>query len=59
MTELVLKNIIILTLNFTPESVGGATRIYEMAKLLSRYYNVTVVCPAIKVKVSSAEAILS
>ena len=36
---------IIIAPNFLPESVGGASRIYEMAKSLQQFYNVTVVCP--------------
>jgi len=40
-----LNKVIIVTHNFYPESVGGASRIYEMARLLKQSYEVTIVCP--------------
>lgn len=40
-----MKKIIIITHNFLPESLGGASRIYEMAKLLKQFYEVNIVCP--------------
>ena len=40
-----MKKAIIIAPNFLPESVGGASRIYEMAKKIQEKYNVTVVCP--------------
>lgn len=45
MTIHLLKKIIIITHNFLPESVGGASRIYEMAKMLQRLYDVSIICP--------------
>ncbi len=40
-----MKKALIIAPNFLPESVGGASRIYEMAKKIQEKYNVTVVCP--------------
>lgn len=40
-----LDKIVILTHNFYPESVGGASRIYEMVKVLKQSYEVNIVCP--------------
>ena len=40
-----MKNLILITHNFLPESVGGASRTYEMAKYLQQFFNVTVICP--------------
>jgi colanic acid biosynthesis glycosyl transferase WcaI len=39
------KRVIIVTHHFPPEATGGASRIYEMARSLQDYYDVTVVCP--------------
>ena len=39
-----MKKIIIVTHNFLPESVGGASRIYEMARELQRSFQVEVIC---------------
>lgn len=40
-----MEKIIIITHNFPPESVGGASRMYEMAMLLKKFYEVTIICP--------------
>ena len=40
-----MKKVLIITPNFQPESVGGASRIYEMAKELQGEYDVSIVCP--------------
>ncbi|MDE2591108.1 MAG: glycosyltransferase family 4 protein [Patescibacteria group bacterium] len=42
---MLLKNLVIIAHNFPPESVGGASRIYEMARVLKQSYDVSVVCP--------------
>jgi glycosyltransferase involved in cell wall biosynthesis len=34
-----------VTHHFPPEATGGASRIYEMARSLQDYYDVTVLCP--------------
>jgi colanic acid biosynthesis glycosyl transferase WcaI len=39
------KRVIIVTHHFPPEATGGASRIYELARSLQDYYDVTVVCP--------------
>ena len=43
--EIVMEKVLVITPNFQPESVGGATRIYEMVKEIQGEYDVTVVCP--------------
>ena len=40
-----MKKVLIIAPNFQPESVGGASRIYEMAKELQGEYDVSIVCP--------------
>jgi glycosyltransferase involved in cell wall biosynthesis len=40
-----MEKIIIITHNFLPESLGGASRIYEMSKLLKQDYEVNIICP--------------
>ena len=39
-----MKKIIIITHNFPPESVGGASRIYEMARELQKSFHVEIIC---------------
>ncbi|MCV0399653.1 MAG: glycosyltransferase family 4 protein [Nitrosarchaeum sp.] len=39
-----MKKIVIVTQNFPPEAVGGASRIYEMARELQRSSQVEVIC---------------
>tara|TARA_B110000438_G_scaffold79100_1_gene79199 strand:+ start:962 stop:2125 length:1164 start_codon:yes stop_codon:yes gene_type:complete len=39
-----LKKIIIITHNFPPEAVGGASRIFEMARELQKSFHVEVIC---------------
>lgn len=39
-----MKKIIIITHNFLPEAVGGASRIYEMARELQKSSHVEVIC---------------
>lgn len=39
------KNLLIVTHWFSPERVGGASRLTDLAKGLSKWYNVTVLCP--------------
>jgi putative colanic acid biosynthesis glycosyltransferase WcaI len=39
------KRVIIVTYHFPPEATGGASRIYELARSLQDYYDVTVLCP--------------
>ena len=43
--EIGMEKALIIAPNFRPESVGGASRIYEMAKKIQEKYDVTVVCP--------------
>ncbi len=43
--EIVMEKVLVIAPNFQPESVGGATRIYEMVKEIQGEYDVTVVCP--------------
>jgi len=43
--EIVMEKVLVIAPNFQPESVGGATRIYEMVKEIYGEYDVTVVCP--------------
>mgnify|MGYP000091240248 CR=1 FL=1 len=38
-------SLIIVTHNFPPETVGGASRIYEICKMLKRNHNLIVLCP--------------
>ncbi len=40
-----MKKIIIVSHNFPPESVGAASRIHEMAKLLKNFFDVNIICP--------------
>ena len=40
-----MEKVLIIAPNFPPESVGGASRIYEMAKQMQEDYDVTVICP--------------
>ena len=40
-----MEKVLIIAPNFPPESVGGASRIYEMAKQMQEEYDVTVICP--------------
>lgn len=40
-----MKNILIITQNFPPESVGRASRIFRMAKFLVKFHDVTITCP--------------
>ena len=40
-----MRKVLIIAPNFPPESVGGASRIYEMAKELQGEYDVSIVCP--------------
>lgn len=40
-----MKRALLVAYNFPPEAVGGAARIYEMARLLSQSYEVHVICP--------------
>ena len=40
-----MEKVLIIAPNFLPESVGGASRIYEMAKELQNKYDVSVICP--------------
>lgn len=43
---MVKDKVIIIAQNFIPEAVGGASRIYEMARLLRQEFNdVNIVCP--------------
>jgi len=35
----------IITHNFPPETVGGASRVYELCKMLKEKYELTVLCP--------------
>jgi len=35
----------IVTHNFPPETVGGASRVYELCKMLKEKYELTVLCP--------------
>lgn len=40
------KKVIIIAQNFKPEAVGGASRIYEMARLLRRqFHQINIICP--------------
>lgn len=39
------KNVLIVSQYFPPESVGRASRIFELASFLKQYHNVTVLCP--------------
>jgi len=39
------KNLLIITHWFFPERVGGASRLTDLAKGLSKWYKVTVLCP--------------
>jgi glycosyltransferase involved in cell wall biosynthesis len=39
------KELLLITHWFYPEKVGGASRLTDLAKGLSKYYNVTVLCP--------------
>lgn len=41
----VMEKVLIISSNFLPESVGGASRIYEMAKEIQKEYDVSVICP--------------
>ena len=45
MGKLFMKKGIILTHSFLPEAVGGASRIYEMARQLQQFYNIDIICP--------------
>jgi len=40
-----MEKVLIISPNFLPESVGGASRIYEMAKEIQNKYDVSVICP--------------
>ena len=40
-----MKKVLIIAPNFLPESVGGASRIYEMAKKMKNEFDVSVICP--------------
>ena len=40
-----MKKVLIIAPNFPPESVGGASRIFEMAKKIQSDYDVSVICP--------------
>jgi hypothetical protein len=40
-----MKKVIIFTHVFLSETVGGASRIYEMARLLQQFYDIDIVCP--------------
>ena len=40
-----MKRVLIIAPNFLPESVGGASRIYEMAKEMKNEFDVSVICP--------------
>jgi len=40
-----MKKILIITHNFPPESVGRASRIYELAKFLKNHFKILVLCP--------------
>jgi len=42
----ILKNkVIIVAYHFPPEATGGSSRIYEMARSLQDFYDVTILCP--------------
>ena len=41
----VMKKVLIISPNYLPESVGGASRIYEMAKEIQNKYDVSIICP--------------
>ena len=43
--KVVMEKVLIISTNFIPESVGGASRIYEMVKEIQTEYDVIVVCP--------------
>ncbi len=43
--KIAMEKVLIISPNFLPESVGGASRIYEMAKEIQKEYDVSVVCP--------------
>ena len=43
--KIVMKKVLIIAPNFLPESVGGASRIYEMAKKMKNEFDVSVICP--------------
>lgn len=43
--DIIMEKVLIISPNFVPESVGGASRIYEMAKEIQKEYEVIVVCP--------------
>ena len=43
--KVVMEKVLIISPNFIPESVGGASRIYEMVKEIQTEYDVIVVCP--------------
>ena len=43
--KIVMKKVLIIAPNFLPESVGGASRIYEMAKKMKDEFDVSVICP--------------
>lgn len=40
-----MEKVLIISPNFLPESVGGASRIYEMAKEIQKKHDVSVICP--------------
>ena len=43
--KIAMKKVLIIAPNFPPESVGGASRIFEMAKKIQSDYDVSVICP--------------
>ena len=44
-SEDIIKKVLIISPNYLPESVGGASRIYEMAKEIQNKYDVSIICP--------------
>ena len=40
-----MKKILIISHNFLPESTGGASRVFRLAQILQKNYDVTVLCP--------------
>ena len=43
--KIAMKKVLIIAPKFPPESVGGASRIFEMAKKIQSDYEVSVICP--------------
>jgi len=40
-----MKDVLIISQNFPPESVGRASRIFQLAKFLKKSHNIKVMCP--------------